>query len=131
MKKKFNFKFLMVFLIMSTVVLGSMGFADTFEHGRGYHHWDYDGDGERYADGGYCYEEDFSDQDAISEDEALKQAEEYVDKLDGEFSITGDGIELYRHYRFNLEKDNEDYGFISVDKYNGEVWNNYGRRRCR
>lgn len=118
MKKIFNFKVLTVVMIISVMLLGTVAFADTEEYGYGHGHH------RGYAEP--CYEAiDEDDEASISVDEALTKVEEYLKDIDEEISISGEGVELYRHYRFNLEKDNEFYGVLSVDKYTGDIWHNH------
>lgn len=59
----------------------------------------------------------------IESDQAIKIADQYVkDKLEKDYSVTGDGHEFYGYYTFHIKKGDNTVGMLSVNYHTGAVW---------
>lgn len=58
----------------------------------------------------------------ISEKEALKEVEKYLNDKDIEFTVDKDSLEFYGYYKYLIKNDKKIVGYIDVNSSTGELW---------
>ncbi len=65
---------------------------------------------------------DFDEEDAISKDEALNEANDYLKDFSDNLVAEDGGHAFYGYYTFHIVEDDEVMGMLSVNAYTGDVW---------
>ncbi len=64
----------------------------------------------------------YDEEDAISADEALDEANAYLAQLDESLSAEEGGHAFYGYYTFHVNEEDIQKGMMSVNAYTGDVW---------
>lgn len=64
----------------------------------------------------------YSEKDEISLEDAIVNANRYLEKIDEELIAEKGGHAFYGYYTFHINNDEEIKGMMSVNAYTGEVW---------